>query len=131
MFDKKRVEKQIKKLSLEQGDLIVLRTNKGFREWIKVLEAIIKGIKDFKKIDVTALVLPEDIRFGSVSEKEMNTAGWFKQDREEVQKIIDENDMLHQWNTAIKELHVEDALKNYDIIEGLKERLKKYEDEKG
>jgi hypothetical protein len=72
MFRKNRLEKQVSKLSLEQGDLIVLRTNKGFREWIKVLEVIIRRIKIYKNINVTALVLPDEVRFGKISEKEMN-----------------------------------------------------------
>ena len=127
MFREKRLEKQVSKLSLEHGDLIVLRANKGFREWIKVLEVIIQRVKVSKKIDVTALVLPEETRFGAVGEKEMNNAGWFKQDAKETKKILDDNEVLQKWNVEIKKLHVEDALNNYEIIEALKEKLKKYE----
>jgi hypothetical protein len=38
--------------------------------------------------------------------------------------------MLHEWNAGIKELHVEETLKNHKIIEDLKERLKQYENGK-
>jgi hypothetical protein len=130
MFRKNRLEKQVSKLSLEQGDLIVLRTNKGFREWIKVLEVIIRRIKIYKNINVTALVLPDEVRFGKISEKEMNAAGWFKQDSQDVKEILEDNKMLHEWNAGIKELHVEETLKNHKIIEDLKERLKQYENGK-
>ena len=127
MFGKKKVKREISKLSLEQGDVVVLRTNKNFREWIKVLDAIIHRIKDFKKIDVTALILPNDVRFGKISEKEMNAAGWFKQDAKEVSKILDQSEMYKKWNDEIKKLHVEEAGKAFDEIERLKERLKQYE----
>ena len=127
MFGKRKVKREISKLSLEQGDVVVLRTNKNFREWIRVLDVIMRRIKLYKNIKVTAIVLPTDTRFGKVSEKEMNSAGWFKQDAKEVKEILEANEMYKQWNEEIKKLHVEDALKNHEIIEVLKEKLKKYE----
>ena len=48
---------------------------------------------------------------------------------EEVKEILEANEMYRNWNDEIKKLHVEDALKNHEIIEDLKERLKKYEKE--
>jgi hypothetical protein len=131
MFGKRKLEKQLSKLSLEQGDLIVLRTNKGFRKWIDILQVIIRRLKIYKNVDVTALVLPEDVRFGKISEKEMNNAGWFKQDKEEVKRILEDNEMLHEWNDGIKKLHVEDALRAYDIQEELKEKIRKFESGEG
>jgi hypothetical protein len=124
---KKKLAKMVQVLTLNDGDVIVLRTNKGFREWIKVLEVIIHRLKVSKKIDVTALVLPDEVRFGAVGEKEMNNAGWFKQDAQEVKRILEDNELLYEWNIGIKKLHVEDTLKNYEIIEDLKEKLKQYE----
>jgi hypothetical protein len=131
MFGKRKVKREVSKLSLEPGDLVVLRTNKNFREWIKVLEVIIRRIKIYKNVSVTALVLPIDVRFGKVSEKEMNAAGWFKQDKEKVKRILDDNIMLRDWNVGIKQLHIDDSMKAHEEKEILKERLKKYENGKG
>ena len=127
MFDKKKVKNQVEKLELKQGDVIVLRTDKGFKQWIDVMKSLVKKIKETQDIDVTAMILPNNVRFGAVGEREMNSAGWFKQDAKEVKKILDANEVLQKWNVEIKKLHVNDALKNYEIIEALKEKLKKYE----
>jgi len=127
MFGKKKVKNQVEKLELKQGDVIVLRTDKGFKQWIDVMKSLVKKIKETQDIDVTAMILPNNVRFGAVGEREMNSAGWFKQDAKEVKKILDANEVLQKWNVEIKKLHVNDALKNYEIIEALKEKLKKYE----
>jgi len=127
MFGKKRLEKAISKLSLEQGDVIVLRTNKGFRKWIDVLRVIVRRLKIYKNIDVSVMVLPEDMRFGKVSEKEMNDIGWFRQDKEEMIRILEENKSIREWNENIKKLHVDESLKSYDEIQRLKKRLEHYE----
>jgi len=127
MFGKKKVKNQVDKLELKQGDIIVLRINKGFKQWNDVMKSLIKKIKETKNIDVTAMILPDNTRFGAVGEKEMNSVGWFKQDAQEVKRILEDNELLYEWNIGIKKLHVEDTLKNYEIIEALKEKLKQYE----
>lgn len=127
MFSKRNVTKQVEKLELEQGDIIVLRVNNAFQKWVKVMTELVQRIKKTKNIVVTALVLPTDLRFGKVSEKEMNNVGWFRQDKDEMERIIDENAMLREWNENIKKLHVEESLKSHDVILELKEKLKEYE----
>ena len=131
LFSKKKIKSQVEKLSLEPGDLVVLRTDRDWIDWAKVMKNLIQIIKRTKKIDVTAIVLPIETRFGKITERTMNRAGWFKQDKVEVKRILDDNIMLRYWNVAIKKLHIDDAMKAHDIQEELKERLKKYEDEKG
>lgn len=135
MFGKRKLN--VEKLSLEQGDLIVLRTNKGFRQWVKVLQKVVEKTKKDKNIDVTGIVLPEDSRFGKIGEKEMNNMGWYRDDKfyslnseEYVKKLLEENKILKEenevyktWNHNIKELYTNQMMQSYNNQEYLRKKL--------
>ena len=127
MFNKWRLKSQLEKLTIQNGDFIVLRVSNNYKKWLLVLGSIIEKLKTKNKIEVTGILLPNDIRFGSLTEREMNNAGWFRQDAEVVEKILDDNKILLEWNESIKKLHIDDALKAHEIQVELKERLKTYE----
>lgn len=72
---------KIKKLELNEKDLILINTKKTttLRDITKMQEELVTAMQDIG-VENTALILPEDIELKNVPEHIMNDIGWYRKD---------------------------------------------------
>jgi len=79
---------QLEKLSLKEGDIILVhltcKPKPGLQELVRQLLGI-KPVKDYK---IPVLIIPSELELSAMDEKEMNAAGWYKRGHRLMRPIV-------------------------------------------
>lgn len=84
IIDSKDFIEYIKKLDVKDGDVVIVKLSDNPKKGLEILMDQVKSILKDRKAGI--LLIPKEISIETMSEKEMNSIGWFK--REDYRRLI-------------------------------------------
>lgn len=78
---------QLKKLSVKKDDIIIVHLTCAPKPGLAELVHQLADMKPIKDLHISVLVLPQEIEIGTMSEVDMNKAGWYKRGHRLVRPI--------------------------------------------
>ena len=74
----KEFDFQLQKLSLKKGDIVIVHLTSAPKPGLSELMRQLMTMKPILDFSVPVLVIPMELELSTISEAEMNKAGWFK-----------------------------------------------------